>query len=112
MELLCVYGYSLGIYVPVSILWVIQISWFQWILVLLGAAMSGFVLLSTVSPVLKGRLIFIVLDFIRFTRLLSLLFLHYSYFYFITIKSFIYEAVLCSLKVLITPHPFQKEDSL
>ncbi|KAK6637641.1 hypothetical protein RUM44_008063 [Polyplax serrata] len=54
LELLCVYGYSLGIYIPVAILWVIQISWFQWILVLLGATMSGFVLLTAVAPVLAG----------------------------------------------------------
>ena len=55
LELLCVYGYSLSIYVPVSILWVIQISWFQWTLVLLGATMSGYVLSTTVAPVLAGE---------------------------------------------------------
>ena len=55
LELLCVYGYSLGIYVPVAMLWVIQISWFQWMLVLLGATMSGYVLLTTVAPALDGK---------------------------------------------------------
>lgn len=55
LELLCVYGYSLGIYVPVAILWVVQISWFQWILVLLGATLSGFVLLTTVAPAVEGK---------------------------------------------------------
>jgi hypothetical protein len=45
-----VYGYSLSIYIPVSIFWVIQIEWLQWLLVALGAALSGSVLLMTAWP--------------------------------------------------------------
>ncbi|KAJ9595837.1 hypothetical protein L9F63_012992 [Diploptera punctata] len=54
LEILCVYGYSLSIYVPVSILWVIQIEWLQWLLVAVGAALSGSVLLMTAWPAVQG----------------------------------------------------------
>ena len=50
LELLCVYGYSLAIYIPVSVLWTIQISAFQWSLVLVGAGLSGAVLLLAIWP--------------------------------------------------------------
>lgn len=54
LEILCAYGYSLSIYIPVSILWVIQIEWLQWLLVGTGAALSGSVLLMTVWPTVQG----------------------------------------------------------
>ncbi|GFS25417.1 protein YIPF [Elysia marginata] len=53
LEMLCVYGYSLAIYVPISILWAIQVSWLQWTLVVVGAALSGSVLLLTFWPAIK-----------------------------------------------------------
>lgn len=55
MEIVCVYGYSLSIYVPVSILWVIQIGWLQWLLVVIGAVLSGSVLLMTIWPAVEGN---------------------------------------------------------
>ncbi|KAK6179476.1 hypothetical protein SNE40_011827 [Patella caerulea] len=53
LEIICVYGYSLAIYVPISILWTIQVSWLQWLLVTIGALLSGSVLLITFWPVVK-----------------------------------------------------------
>jgi len=53
LELICVYGYSLFIYIPVSILWTIQIGWFQWILALIAALLSGSVLVYTLMPALR-----------------------------------------------------------
>lgn len=53
LELICIYGYSLFIYIPVSILWSIQIGWLQWVLVLVAALLSGSVLLSTLMPPLR-----------------------------------------------------------
>lgn len=50
LELLCVYGYSLAIYIPVSVLWTIQNSVWQWGLVLAGAGLSGAVLLLAIWP--------------------------------------------------------------
>lgn len=53
LELICIYGYSLFIYIPVSILWSIQISLLQWLLVLIAAFISGSVLLLTLMPALR-----------------------------------------------------------
>ncbi|BFY99908.1 hypothetical protein BsWGS_02948 [Bradybaena similaris] len=50
LEIICVYGYSLAIYVPISVLWAIQVSWLQWTLVVVGATLSGSVLLLTFWP--------------------------------------------------------------
>lgn len=51
IEMLCVYGYSLSIYIPVSILWLIHVSLIQWVLVLLAVILSGSVLILTFWPV-------------------------------------------------------------
>ncbi|XP_033737072.1 protein YIPF1-like [Pecten maximus] len=53
LDLLSVYGYSLAIYIPISILWVVQVDWLQWILVLVGAALSGTVLTLIFWPVFR-----------------------------------------------------------
>jgi hypothetical protein len=50
LEIICVYGYSLAIYIPISVLWAIQVSWLQWTLVVIGAVLSGSVLLHTFWP--------------------------------------------------------------
>uniref|UniRef100_A0A1B6DHK5 Protein YIPF n=1 Tax=Clastoptera arizonana TaxID=38151 RepID=A0A1B6DHK5_9HEMI len=55
MELLCVYGYSLSIYIPISILWLIQIGWLQWLLVFIGALLSGMVLITAILPAFGSR---------------------------------------------------------
>ncbi|XP_071118044.1 protein YIPF1-like [Haliotis cracherodii] len=53
LELISVYGYSLAIYIPISILWTIQVNWVQWTLVILGAALSGSVLVFTFWPAVR-----------------------------------------------------------
>ncbi|KAJ8919380.1 hypothetical protein NQ315_016473 [Exocentrus adspersus] len=53
LELICIYGYSLFIYIPISILWTIQISLLKWLLVLIAAFISGSVLLLTLLPALR-----------------------------------------------------------
>jgi len=55
IELLCLYGYSLTIYIPVSLLWLVQISWWQWICVLLGAGLSGVVLFTPIWPAVRHQ---------------------------------------------------------
>lgn len=69
LEILCVYGYSLAIYIPISILWVINLTWLKWVLVVLGAVLSGGVLVITFWPAVKEdtknvAFIFIALIFI------------------------------------------------
>jgi len=47
LEIICVYGYSMAIFVPISVLWVINYDWLQWILVIVGVLISGSVLVLT-----------------------------------------------------------------
>lgn len=53
LEILCVYGYSLFIYIPISVLWVVPIEWLRWLLVMLGMCLSGTVLLLTFWPAVE-----------------------------------------------------------
>lgn len=55
LELLCLYGYSLSIYIPVALLWTIPIYWLQWTLVIIGTICSGGVLLRSLLPVISGK---------------------------------------------------------
>ncbi|CAB3379894.1 Hypothetical predicted protein [Cloeon dipterum] len=50
LDILCIYGYSLAIFIPTSILWIIQIGWVQWTLLLVAVGLSGTVLLSSIWP--------------------------------------------------------------
>ncbi|KAG6442888.1 protein YIPF1 [Manduca sexta] len=61
ISLFCLYGYSLSIYIPVAILWTIQISWLQWLFVLMAAFVSGAVLIFWLLPALKNTKYFIIL---------------------------------------------------
>lgn len=54
LSLICIYGYSLVIYIPVSILWVIQSSFLQWFLVITAALLSGSVLILVLTPALRN----------------------------------------------------------
>jgi len=54
LSLMCIYGYSLSIYIPVSILWMIQYSLVQWILVISAALLSGCVLILILTPALRN----------------------------------------------------------
>ncbi|XP_041091655.1 protein YIPF2 [Polyodon spathula] len=53
LETVCVYGYSLFIYIPTSILWIIPVDWLRWLLILLAMALSGSVLVLTFWPVIR-----------------------------------------------------------
>ncbi|KAK7072169.1 Yip1 member 1, partial [Halocaridina rubra] len=53
LELLCLYGYSLSIFVPVSILWIVPQPWFKWCLAIVAPVLSGSVLVRTVWPSLS-----------------------------------------------------------
>eukprot|EP00794_Sanderia_malayensis_P008050 gene8050-8913_t len=47
LEIVCVYGYSLSIFIPISILWVLPQDWLRWTLVVVGVLLSGSVLVLT-----------------------------------------------------------------
>lgn len=55
LELICLYGYSLTIYIPVAFLWTIQISLLQWLLVIVATLLSGGVLLRSLLPIIPGK---------------------------------------------------------
>ncbi|XP_058804273.1 protein YIPF1 isoform X2 [Phymastichus coffea] len=55
LEILCLYGYSLTIYIPVAFLWTIQIGLLQWSLVLVATILSGGVLLRSILPMIPGK---------------------------------------------------------
>jgi hypothetical protein len=54
LELLCIYGYSLTIFIPVSILWMIPITWLQWLLTIIASLISGSVLIVTFWPTVNS----------------------------------------------------------
>jgi len=53
LELVCVYGYSLSIFIPISILWVAPYDWLRWLLVVVGVFLSGSVLVMTFWPAVE-----------------------------------------------------------
>ncbi|XP_030852730.1 protein YIPF1 [Strongylocentrotus purpuratus] len=54
LELVCLYGYSLTIYIPISMLWMIDVNWLRWVLVLIGLVLSSAVLLLALWPSVKN----------------------------------------------------------
>lgn len=68
LELLCIYGYSLTIFIPISILWIIPINWLQWTLTFIASLISGSVLVVTFWPTVN-------LDHKRFSALSILIIL-------------------------------------
>mmetsp|Transcript_32913 Transcript_32913/g.104951 ORF Transcript_32913/g.104951 Transcript_32913/m.104951 type:complete len:198 (+) Transcript_32913:307-900(+) len=46
VDIICIYGYTLGIFVPVSVLCVLPSEFLRWLLVFVGGAISGIFLLS------------------------------------------------------------------
>lgn len=53
LEILCAYGYSLSIFVPVSVLWVVHAQWFRWFLIIISVILSGAVIVGSIWPALK-----------------------------------------------------------
>uniref|UniRef100_A0A183GEA9 Protein YIPF n=1 Tax=Heligmosomoides polygyrus TaxID=6339 RepID=A0A183GEA9_HELPZ len=53
-DLLCAYGYSLSIFIPVSILWTLDVNWFRWLLIIAAVSLSGAVLARALWPAFKS----------------------------------------------------------
>ncbi|KAM9004440.1 protein YIPF1 [Sarcophilus harrisii] len=53
LEIVCVYGYSLFIYIPTAILWIIPQKAVRWILVMVALGLSGSVLVMTFWPAVR-----------------------------------------------------------
>lgn len=53
MEIVCVYGYSLAIYIPAVIIWIIPFAWLQWLSIVIALCLSGSVLVLTFWPAVR-----------------------------------------------------------
>jgi len=54
VELVALYGYSLAILIPVSILCVLNYNWFRWTLIIISVALSGPVLATSIWEAVKA----------------------------------------------------------
>lgn len=86
LETVCAYGYSLSVYIPISMLWIIHIEFLRYFLVILGAFLSGSVLVISFSPVVKSdpsssfkSSYFILLLIIALHALVAFFFLFYFF---------------------------------
>ncbi|XP_056149283.1 protein YIPF1 isoform X2 [Lampris incognitus] len=53
MEIVCVYGYSLSIYIPAVVLWIIPYEQVRWCSIVVALCLSGSVLVLTFWPAVK-----------------------------------------------------------
>ncbi|XP_077084996.1 protein YIPF1 isoform X2 [Siphateles boraxobius] len=53
MQILCVYGYSLSIYIPAVILWIIPSEGLRWFSIVVALCLSGSVLVMTFWPAIR-----------------------------------------------------------
>uniref|UniRef100_A0A4W6EZS9 Protein YIPF n=1 Tax=Lates calcarifer TaxID=8187 RepID=A0A4W6EZS9_LATCA len=53
MEIVCVYGYSLSIYIPAVVLWIGTFEWLQWCSIVVALFLSGSVLMLTFWPAVR-----------------------------------------------------------
>lgn len=53
MEIACVYGYSLSIYIPAAVLWILPFEWLKWCTIIVALCLSGSVLMLTFWPAVR-----------------------------------------------------------
>lgn len=53
MEIVCVYGYSLAIYIPAVVLWIFPYEWLRWCTIVMALCLSGSVLVLTFWPAVR-----------------------------------------------------------
>lgn len=53
MEIVCLYGYSLAVYIPAVIIWILPVMWLQWMSILIALCLSGSVLVMTFWPAVR-----------------------------------------------------------
>ncbi|XP_057288907.1 protein YIPF1 isoform X2 [Pezoporus wallicus] len=53
LEIVCVYGYSLFVYIPTAILWIIPQKVVRWVLMIFSLCLSGSVLVMTFWPAVR-----------------------------------------------------------
>ncbi|XP_076004402.1 protein YIPF1 [Genypterus blacodes] len=53
MEIVCVYGYSLAIYIPAVVLWIVPLEGLRWFSIMVALCLSGSVLALTFWPAVR-----------------------------------------------------------
>ncbi|XP_075403245.1 protein YIPF2 [Tenrec ecaudatus] len=53
LETVCIYGYSLFVFIPTVVLWLIPVPWLQWLFGALALALSASCLVFTLWPVVR-----------------------------------------------------------
>ncbi|XP_061586996.1 protein YIPF1 [Cololabis saira] len=53
MEIVCVYGYSLSVYIPAVVLWSLPYEWLRWSSIVVALCLSGSVLAMTFWPAVR-----------------------------------------------------------
>ncbi|XP_033960312.1 protein YIPF1 [Pseudochaenichthys georgianus] len=53
IEIVCVYGYSLAIYIPAVVLWILPFEWLRWCSIVMALCLSGSVLVMTFWPAVR-----------------------------------------------------------
>eukprot|EP00066_Takifugu_rubripes_P008905 XP_003975442.1 PREDICTED: protein YIPF1 [Takifugu rubripes] len=53
METVCAYGYSLAIYIPAVVLWILPYEWLRWCSIVVALCLSGSVLVMTFWPAVR-----------------------------------------------------------
>ncbi|KAM6919219.1 protein YIPF1 [Xenentodon cancila] len=53
MEIVCVYGYSLSVYIPAVVLWSLPYEWLRWCSIVVALCLSGSVLVMTFWPAVR-----------------------------------------------------------
>lgn len=111
LEVLCLYGYSLTIYIPLVFLLTIQISSLQWGLVLGATLLSGGVLVRSFYTVITGKHRFIYMGVILSMHLL-LAVGFIMYFFHVSTKSTIDVTTPLTEKPLKATLPTQRASNL
>ncbi|CAI5640180.1 protein YIPF1 [Oreochromis niloticus] len=85
MEIVCVYGYSLSIYIPAVVLWILPFNWLSWCTIVVALCLSGSVLVLTFWPAVRDDHPRVMIAFLSVIVLLNILLAVGCKTYFFTI---------------------------
>merc|ERR1712046_222670 len=96
LEIVCAYGYSLFIYVPISFFWIFPWETFRWFILIGGAVVSGNMLAQSLWPAMrseKKQLVYMLLGLVLVSNLALA----------IGFKMYFFGAVPVEMKTLDSP---------
>ncbi|XP_027708521.1 protein YIPF1 [Vombatus ursinus] len=102
LEIVCVYGYSLFIYIPTAVLWIIPQKAVRWVLVMVALGLSGSVLVMTFWPAVRDDS-----RRIAVATIVTIIFLHTLLS--VGCLAYFFDAPELDYPPVITPTPTQKQ---